>query len=172
MIARLTRFVSRLVFKTQSSQTLLQALPKHPNGRVLLIVDILKERQVFQDGTAQGADWARLHGQQLALATAILNGVKFAEADLKEAYFGKSQLSGANFRQTDLTSANFRDAILTGADFTNAKAPHAYFAGANLQGAKFDGADLRGANFWGADVTGASFERALTDDETIMPNIP
>ncbi len=170
MIARLNRLVILLTFKVRSSSGLLRMLSQQPNGRVLLILDVLKEREVFQDGTAREADLSRLQGQNVRLAMALLERVSFQGADLREGYFGDGRLTGANFREADLRQANFRNATLNHADFTNANVSNAYFAGANLQGARFDGADLRGANFWGAHMEGVTFDRALFDEETILPS--
>ncbi|MGD9658844.1 MAG: pentapeptide repeat-containing protein [Methylocystis sp.] len=78
----------------------------------------------------------------------------------------KIDLSGAFIRRTDLSNANLKGADLSGADCANVN-----FRGANLQDAILDGTNLKGADLTGArNLTRAQIERAIIDDQTILPS--
>ncbi|GAQ85405.1 hypothetical protein KFL_002330150 [Klebsormidium nitens] len=81
------------------------------------------------------------------LASALLPGANFDNADLSESIMTKAYAVGASFKGTDFTSAvvdrvAFEKADLRGAIFRNTVLSGATYVGANLEGATFEDALL------------------------------
>ena len=109
-------------------------------------------------------------GESLArrdLTGADLKGLRFAEADLREALLEGADLSDCDFTGADLAGAvltranvkgaRFEDTKLVGANLGFTEASGVRFAGANLRDAVLYKARLDGAQLAGADLTGAEF---------------
>jgi hypothetical protein len=80
------------------------------------------------------------------LASALLVGANFDNADLSESIMTKAYAAGASFK---------------GTDFTSAVVDRVAFEGADLRGAIFRNTVLSGATYVGANLEGATFEDAL-----------
>ena len=87
----------------------------------------------------------------------MLDGLRYAHAELENATFEASSFAGADLRDVRLNGAVFQDCNLTGARF----------AGANLFGATFERCKLMGIDFRdGLTLTAATFTRCNLDYTT------
>lgn len=144
------------------------------------ILNVLKERQAFQDGTLESVDWSSSQLNRALLSSCRLANASFARAQLRGAYLAYSDLCHVNFEAADLTDAHLRAAKLIGANLTASKLRGVNFARADLNRAWLVSADLSQANLWQTDLRGANLTNAVmagchvravkTDSSTILPN--
>lgn len=129
---------------------------------------------------ASGSPWSPPAGNNLRLAGAYLDGVKWPgvvlpgvnlmDTDLSRAELRQAKLHGAravkaNLRQADLYGASLVDFVATEADLAHANlsrsnVPSGVFDGADLEGADLQGADLWRCSFVGANLTRVCFREA------------
>ncbi|MEU5526164.1 pentapeptide repeat-containing protein [Micromonospora chersina] len=115
----------------------------------------------FQRSNLQGADFVR--------AKAV-NGVAFAECDLRAA-----NLSGASLPVSHLSDADFRGALIRRVDLRGAFLSRSDFRGAVLRGSNLHQAILVGADLRGVDLsevkglTVSQIASAVTDQQTLLP---
>lgn len=95
----------------------------------------------------QTLDFRQVEFRNLDVTGQRLEGLRAAEALLRNSQFSDCQLAGADFARANLSNACFRRADLRRASFRDA----------DCEGADFRGADLRGADFRGAALFGATF---------------
>ena len=76
-----------------------------------------------------------------------LDGLRAAQAKMRDADFSEASLVGADFTGANLSNANFRGSQLTNARFCHADVEGADFGGASLADADFANASLFGASF-------------------------
>lgn len=144
------------------------------------MLDALRERLAYQDGSLNSVDWslARLNG--VTLSSCLLSKANFAGANLRGAYFGYSDLRKACLKEADLSEASLREARLEGADMSGANLQSANLARADLRGVLLVAANLTSANLWETDLRGADLSRAImtacathsikVDRSTILPD--
>lgn len=104
------------------------------------------------------------------MASCILVGTQFVEANLKEANLQsadlrKANLQNANLQNANLQFANFEDADVKGASIYKANLHGANLRRAdmhwvNLEGANMTSTELEEAHFGGANLQGASLQKA------------
>lgn len=144
------------------------------------MLDALRERLAYQDGSLNSVDWSHAKLNGAALSSCLLSNASFAGANLRGAYFGYSDLCNACLKDADLSEASLREARLEGADLSGANLQSANLARADLRGALLVCANLSSANLWGTDLRGADLSRAVmtacaahsvkVDQSTILPD--
>lgn len=94
------------------------------------------------------------------LMQANVSGADFGSADVSGAKLTKANVSGTRFAATNVSRARLILANVSGAEFQCA----------NVSGANFGSADVRGVNFYNASLRDVNFQKAIFDEETIMPD--
>ncbi len=144
------------------------------------MLDALRERLAFQDGSLNSVDWSNAKLNGAALSSCLLSNASFAGANLRGVYFGYSDLSKACLKNADLSEASLRQARLESADLSGANLQSANLARADLRGARLVAANLSTANLWETDLRGADLSQAVltacathsvkVDQTTILPD--
>lgn len=180
-INRLRHALQARWYKFVPTDRLIEQIRKSGKGaNAQPLLDALRERLAYQDGSLKSVDWARARLDGVALSACALEKANFASASLRGAYFGASDLRQASFTEADLSEANLREARLDGADLTSANLQAANLARADLRGAllvsanlgcaNLWGSDLRGANLYQADLTACAAQNIKVDHKTILPD--
>lgn len=91
------------------------------------------------------------------------SGIDLSGVDLCERNLQHARMKGCNFDKAVLKGVDFRNALLREASFGGTDLSGVDFSGAHLGGAIFNGADLSGVNFAGANLESASFFEARLD---------
>ena len=123
MIEILNRYTQAVIYKSETSKTVVNA-----------VIEAVNAKSDLRSAYLRSAD----------LSGAYLSGAYLSGAYLRSADLSGADLSGADLRSADLRGANLRDAYLRGADLRGAS-----LYGASLYGANLYGADLSGANLYG-----------------------
>ncbi len=181
MINRLRYSLQSLWYKFQPTDRLIDQIRSGSGGsEIQAMLDALRERLAYQDGSLKSVDWslAKLNG--VTLSSCLLSKANFAGANLRGAYFGYSDLRKACLKEADLSEASLREAQLEGADMSGANLHSANLARADLRGALLVSANLTSANLWETDLRGADMSRAImtacaihsikVDQSTILPD--
>lgn len=181
MINRLRQSLQLRWYKFAPTDRLIDQIRSGSGGsKTQAMLDALRERLAYQDGSLNSVDWslAKLNG--VALSSCRLYKANFAGASLRGAYFGYSDLRHACLKEADLSEANLREARLEGADMSGANLQSANLARADLRGALLVSANLVSANLWETDLRGADLSRAImtacathrikVDQSTILPD--
>lgn len=144
------------------------------------MLDALRERLAYQDGSLDAVDWSRAKLNGVILSSCLLPKANFAGANLRGAYFGYSDLRKACLKEADLSEASLREAQLAGADMSGANLQSANLARADLRDVQLVSANLTSANLWETDLRGADLSRAVmtacaahsikVDQSTILPD--
>ncbi len=144
------------------------------------MLDALRERLAYQDGSLNSVDWSAAKLNGVALSSCLLSNAKLAGANLRGAYFGYSDLRKACLKDADLSEASLRQTRLEGADLSGANLQSANLARADLRGARLVRANLSTANLWQTDLRGADLSQAVltacathsvkVDQRTILPD--
>lgn len=95
-----------------------------------------------------------------ALDRLDLSGIDFSGLNLRGANFWRSLLQGAKFAGADLSETMFVEADLTGVDLTGAKLDGAHITRSTLAGARLTGLSLEEASLTGLELAGADFTGA------------
>ncbi len=181
MINRLRQSLQLRWYKFVPTDRLIDQIRSGSSGSATqAMLDALRERLAYQDGSLNSVDWslAKLNG--VTLSSCLLSKANFAGANLRGAYFGYSDLRKACLKEADLSEASLREAQLEGADMSGANLQSANLARADLRGVLLVSANLSSANLWETDLRGADLSRAVmtacatysikVDQSTILPD--
>ncbi|MFQ5476614.1 MAG: pentapeptide repeat-containing protein [Nitrosopumilus sp.] len=139
---------------------------------------------VLTNTNLSNADLSDANLSGVDLAGAIFENVNFSNTDMRRISIVETNLSGINFSGSNLKGADFSYSNLSGADFTSsilesADLSYTNLSGADLSNSVLESADMfkttiTNADFSGADMTNVDIdfqdlEKAITDDETELP---
>ncbi len=180
LLYRLQQSFQTRLYRFMPTEQLIARVAKNSGAAIQPLLNVLKERQAFQNGRLESVDWSSSQLNRALLSSCRLANASFVRAQLQGAYLAYSDLRHANFEDANLTDAHLRAAKLAGANLTASKLQGANFARADLNRARLVAADLSQANLWQTDLRGANLTNAVmtgchvsavkTDSSTILPN--
>lgn len=181
LVSRLRRTLEKRWYRYTSTPRLIQMLNPEIDGEVARnLLEALRERLAYQDGTLEAVDWSGARLDAALLSSCRLSKANFSRTSLRGAYLGYSDLRQVNFAGADLSEAHLREANIENALLTGCSLRGANLAHANLTNARLIDADLSQANLWetdlrGSDLTGAclidsKLHNVKTDESTILPD--
>ena len=179
--ARIRRSLESRWYRYVPTERLILKIKQDKSGPAAsVLLDSLRERMAFQDGSLEEVDWSLACLDSAVLASCRLTQANFARASLRGAYFAYSDLRFVNLEHADLFEAHMREANLQSANLNGCDLRCTNLARANLAGAELANANLSDANLWetnlsGANLTGArltrcSLHNVITDTATILPD--
>lgn len=113
------------------------------------------EHRFFQGSDLEGVVFAELNMKGSEFPQLNLSRAEFQGASLRGAVFTRCTIGRANFRNADLVGASLTGCSLEGADLRGADLSRADLAESDLSFALLSGASMRGTNLDGTDLTGA-----------------
>jgi len=129
--------------------------------------EILKRCSDKKDMT-EWNQWRKEHRDEEIL----LEGVKFARANLEGANFRNAYLEKANFSLAHLEGSFFHGALLQGANLKNAHLENAVFWHADLRGVNVKTAIVNGStSFWGCRINRYCKDNGFTDFRGVSLNV-
>lgn len=126
----------------------------------LLLASAAPAFAACSDPASAGVDWRRCRLDGLSFANADLKDADLRNGSFRRSDFGGADLTGARARSAKFIEGNLADAVLDRTELTRADLTASDLAGASLRGAGLRSARLFRANLRGADLTGAVLDDA------------
>ena len=179
--ARIRQSLESRWYRYVSTERLILKIRRGKSGPAAsALLDSLRERMAFQDGSLEEVDWSLACLDGAVLSSCRLTQANFARASLRGAYFAYSDLRYVDFEHADLFEAHMREANLQSANLNGCDLRSTNLARANLASAGLTNANLSDANLWetnlcganlkGACLTRCSLRNVITDMATILPD--
>lgn len=159
---------------------LIREMGSFANPVAIRAVEALRDKGWLTDGTLIHKKFHQAELKYADLSNAVLNRCRFAGANWQNVKAYHLQLTGGQLGGIDLRKSQLNVSNLAHTNINDADAREADFRGCNLEGVHFDqtdlencnftGTNLKGTDFYNANLKGVDFERAVFDENTLMPD--